>query len=209
MAALIACTTESSSRQNIKRKDMAEKVMNPLHSNHRVSHHNHYRHHYRESEIGLIPNEDLAARLIEGYLPTIVIDTRDDEVAGGQIRGALFCPERGFGSEEIKCLIQKAIEQRRLCNTGISNHKCYVVFYCRDSVKKSLSCANRFHHAVREMGGSNGICTKVLRGGAESWFRAHGKDHRLVQDFDDSVWNQNCKQKVAHPLPKKNPIEKA
>jgi hypothetical protein len=77
---------------------MTEKVMNPFHSNHRVSHHNHYRHHYRrESEIGLIPNEDLAARLIEGYLPTIVIDARDDEVAGGQIRGTLFCPERGFG----------------------------------------------------------------------------------------------------------------
>ena len=171
--------------------------MNQLHSHHRVSHHNHHRHHYRESGIGLIANDDLASRLIEGYLPTIVIDARDDEVSSGQIRDALFCPERSFGEEEIKCLIQKANERRRLCSTGISNHKCYVVFYCRDSTKKSLRCAHRFHQAVRELGESNEICTKVLRGGAESWFKIHGKDHRLVQDFDDNVWNKNCKQQVS------------
>ena len=56
---------------------------------------------------------------------------------------------------------------------------------------------------------ASSICTKVLRGGAESWFRAHGKDHRLVQDFDVSVWNQDCKQKVAHSPPKKEHIRKS
>ena len=174
---------------------MPDKLAKHIHSLPRVAHqHQHHKHHHhRENEISLIPNEDLAVRLIEGYLPTIVIDTRDDDVNGGQIRDTIFCPERSFGPDQVSCLIQHANERRRMCNTGISNHKCYVVFYCLDSVKKSLRCAHRFHQAVRERGECNGICVKVLRGGAESWFRSYSKDHRLVQDFDDQRWSHACK----------------
>jgi hypothetical protein len=193
MATLITRSTKHNSRKNIDRNDMTAKAMKQLHSHHRDSHH---RHHYRESDIGLIANKDLASRLIEGYLPTIVIDTGNDEESNGQIRDALFCPERSFGEEQIKCLIQKANERRRLCNTGISNHKCYVVFYYRDSVKKGLRCAHRFHQAVHDLGENHGICTTVLRGGAGSWFKMHGNDHRLVQDFDKHVCHSNIKHRV-------------
>lgn len=157
---------------------------------HREPRHGFHKLHHRECTVGLISNEDLAARLIEGYLPTIVIDTRDDDVKCSQIRGALFCPQHCFGPKQVQRLVQKANERRLLCNTGISNHKCYVVFYCRDSAKKSLRCAHKFYQALHEMGESNRITVRVLRGGAESWFKTFGKDHRLVQDFDDSFWEE-------------------
>ena len=152
-------------------------MMNSTERKTRTGHHHqahHYKHHFRESEITLIGKEDLASRLSEGYLPTIVIDTRGNTVVDGQIRGALICPEPSFGTEQINCLIQKANERRRVCNTGISNHKCLIVFCSRESVKKSsLRCAQRFLQAVREQGQCNSICVKILRGGADSCFGSY------------------------------------
>mmetsp|Transcript_8538 Transcript_8538/g.16077 ORF Transcript_8538/g.16077 Transcript_8538/m.16077 type:complete len:236 (-) Transcript_8538:1651-2358(-) len=162
------------------------------------------KHHQYEASIGFIPKEDLAARLIEGYLPTIVIDTRDDDLSSTtckQIRGALFCPEHCFGPKQVQRLVQKADERRRICNTGISNHKCYVVFYCsKESIKKSLRCAHKFHHALQDMGQLHGITVKVLRGGAESWFKQYDKDHCLVQqqDLDDTFVMDCCDKDENH-----------
>lgn len=145
--------------------------------------HQHHKHHFRESKIGFIPSQELASRLLEGYLPTIVIDTSDDALNDGQIRGALICSNSSFGPEQIKCLLKKANERRRVCNTGISNHKCYVVFYSRGPLKSSLRCAQRFHQTIREQGQCNGICVKILRGGADAWFHSYGANRRLCQDF--------------------------
>ena len=144
------------------------------HQHHPKHQHQHHKHHFRESEIAFIPSQELASRLTEGYLPTIVVDTRDDATNDGQIRGALLCPEPSFGEEQIKCLMRKANERRRVCNTGISNHKCLIVFCSRESVKKSsLRCAQRFLQAVREQGQCNSICVKILRGGADSCFGSY------------------------------------
>jgi Rhodanese-like domain. len=176
---------KSSSRTTTKKTIMKNQLESARHLHH-FPHRYLHKHHQHEASIGFISNEDLAARLIEGYLPTIVIDVRDDDVTGRQIRGALFCPEHCFGPKQVQRLVQKANETRVQCNTGISNHKCYVVFYCRDSVKKSLRCAYKFHQALSDMGQIHGISTKVLRGGAESWFKSYETDHRLVQDFDDT-----------------------
>lgn len=199
----ISMTTLLATQQQIKRKTMKDHLIKSGKTCHKPTyhhnHHLHHKHHYRESEIGLLPIQELATRLLEDYLPTIVIDTRDDEVQGGQIRGALFCPERDFGNEQITCLIREATEQRRQRNTGISNHKCFVVFYCRDSERKSLHCAKRFHQGLLEMGEANGICVKVLQGGASSWFEKFGKDKRLVQDFDDKC--EPCKREGAASEP--------
>ena len=89
----------------------------------------------------------MASRLSEGYLPTIVIDTRGNTVVDGQIRGALICPEPSFGTEQINCLIQKANERRRVCNTGISNHKCLIVDMLK-LTRKLLGCKN-MHKEIR------------------------------------------------------------
>lgn len=176
----------TSSSTILDRKMNVENQITSTRHLHQFSHRHLNKHHQHEASVGFISNEDLAARLIEGYLPTIVIDTRDDDVTCGQIRGALLCPEHCFGPKQVQRLIQKVNETRRQCNTGISNHKCCVVFYCRDSIKKSLRCAHKFHQALRDLGHIHGITVKVLRGGAESWFKRYEKDHRLVQDFDDT-----------------------
>lgn len=150
---------------------------------------NRYPHiHHHEFDILQMTSDDLASRLSEGYLPTIVVDTRDNLISSdghgqAQVRGALFCPAPCFHNDHIRFLLEKAKERKRVCNTGISNHKCFVVFYDKSSTRRSTRCATRFWQAVRQCGGTNDICVKVLRGGAKSWFRSFGKNHRLVQDF--------------------------
>uniref|UniRef100_A0A7S3V5Y3 Rhodanese domain-containing protein n=1 Tax=Chaetoceros debilis TaxID=122233 RepID=A0A7S3V5Y3_9STRA len=147
----------------------------------------HFQHHH-EFDILQMTSDDLASRLSQGYLPTIVVDTRDNIISSdgqvqAQVRGALFCPAPCFHSDHIRFLIEKAKERKRVCNTGISNHKCCVVFYDKSSTRRSTKCATRFWQTVRQCGGTNEITVKVLRGGAKSWFRSFGKNHRLVQDF--------------------------
>jgi hypothetical protein len=179
------------------------------HQHHPKHQHQHHKHHFRESEIAFIPSQELASRLTEGYLPTIVVDTRDDATNDGQIRGALLCPEPSFGEEQIKCLMRKANERRRVCNTGISNHKCFIVFYSRGSLKSSLTCAHRFHQAVREQGECNGISVLILRGGADAWFHSYGNNRRLCQDFDEDLWNAKyCTNKNKTHLPIRNEFAK-
>jgi 3-mercaptopyruvate sulfurtransferase SseA len=151
--------------------------------------HQHHKNHFRENEIAPIPSHDLASRLTEGYLPTIVVDTRSDAINNGQIRGALICPEHSFGQEQIRCLMRKAKEKRRLHNTGISNHKCFVVFYSQGSMRSGLRCAHRFHQAVREQGQCSGINVLILRGGSDAWFQSFANNRRLVQDFGHETSN--------------------
>lgn len=143
---------------------------------------------HKDNEIGFLSNDDLASRMLENLLPTIVVDCRDDGARGGHITGALFCPEASFGPHEMKSLLDKSIEKHNLCH-GISNHKCFVIFYCVQSVERSLRCAQSFWQYVRENGYSNHISVRVLRGGAHGFIPLFAEDKRLVQNFDAGHWN--------------------
>jgi hypothetical protein len=154
---------------------------------------------HKDNEIGFLSNDDLASRMLENLLPTIVVDCRDDGAQGGYITGALFCPEARFGSKEMKRLLGKSIEKHNLCH-GISNHKCFVIFYCVQSVERSLRCAQNFWQYVRENGYSNDISVRVLRGGAHGFIPLFADDKRLVLNFDAGHWSFQEDHSLMHAV---------
>jgi 3-mercaptopyruvate sulfurtransferase SseA len=158
------------------------------------SHHQRYQQNY-SSHISYISKEVLSDRILNAHLPTIIIDTRDDDVVGGMIQGALFCPESSFTRKTMLSLLEKAKEKRLERNSGITEHKTWVVFHCMETVMRSVRCAKRFNNLVREAGDSDIISVKLLTGGADGWIRSFWNNKRLVEGFDDKYWGFEEDQK--------------
>lgn len=148
----------------------------------------HHRTSEPDTEIGYLSNDDLASRMLENLLPTIVVDCRNKNENGGHIAGSLFCSEASFGVKEMKLLLDKSIEKHNSCH-GISKHKCFVIFYCADSCDRALRCADKFWKFIREYGCSYDISVRVLRGGDHGFIPRYSSDKRLVQNFDSETWN--------------------
>merc|ERR1712165_501984 len=86
-------------------------------------------------------------------------------------------------------LLERAKEKRKEYNSGITtDHKTWVVFYCMETVKRSVRCARRFYDLVSESGDKNAIAVKLLAGGADGWIRSYWDDKRLVEGYDDQYW---------------------
>merc|ERR1712165_434103 len=86
-------------------------------------------------------------------------------------------------------LLERAKEKRKEYNSGITtDHKTWVVFYCMETVKRSVRCARRFYDLVSESGDKNAIAVKLLAGGADGWIRSYWNDKRLVEGYDDQYW---------------------
>ena len=56
-------------------------------------------------------------------------------------------------------------------------------------MKNSTHCARRFQRVVRELGETDEICVKVLKGGIDGWMRSYWNDSRLVEGFDRMCWD--------------------
>ena len=143
----------------------------------------------KPSQISYISKEILADRILNAHLPTIIIDVRDDDVIGGMVQGALFCPENNFTEIYMTSLLEKAKEKQQEYYSGITtNHKTWVVFHCMETLKRSVRCAKKFHSMLLDSGESNKIAVKLLTGGADSWIRSYWNDKRLVEGYDDQYW---------------------
>ena len=172
----------------------------PMNSNNHQQQHRHhhrrprsgshsYQQHQRHSnQICYIPKEVLADRILNN-LPTIIIDARDDDVVGGMIQGAIYCPESTFTPKKMLCLLKKA-KERRLAyhSSGLMDHKVWVIFHCMETIKRSVRCAKRFYNLVQETGNGDVVSVRLLSGGADGWIRSYWKDHRLVEGYDDKYW---------------------
>jgi hypothetical protein len=170
-------------------------------------HHRHHQQRYNTSnaistsspsanQISYISREVLADRILNAHLPTIIIDARDDDVIGGMIQGALFCPESSFTHRKMASLLKKAKEKRREHNSGITEHKTWVVFHCMETIERSVRCAKRFYDLVRDSGDSDIISVKLLTGGADGWIRSYWSDKRLVEGYDDKYWGFEEQQQI-------------
>ncbi len=134
-----------------------------------------------------ISKEVLSDRILNAHLPTIIVDVRDDAI-GGMVQGALFCPERTFSRRKMMCLLDKVKEKRHEHNSGITDHKAWVVFYSQETQTRSVKCAQNFYALVSELGQQKFISVKLLTGGADGWIRSHRNDKRLVEGYDDQYW---------------------
>lgn len=166
--------------------------MNSSSQNHhrrpRSGSHSYQQHQRHTNQICYVPKDVLADRILNN-LPTIIIDARDDDVVGGMIQGAIYCPESTFTPKKMLCLLKKA-KERRLAyhSSGLIDHKVWVVFHCMETIKRSVRCAKRFYNLVQETGNSDVVSVRLLSGGADGWIRSYWKDHRLVEGYDDKYW---------------------
>ena len=122
----------------------------------------------------------------------MIIDTRDDDRAGGHIISSHHFPDSRFDLLTLASLIQK-------------NKTEIVIFHCMESARRGPRSAFKLHNEYciqndeyadqvtpQEMckkypdKGIPRIC--ILRGGADQWIRRFHKDSNLVEGFDDDYW---------------------
>ena len=145
--------------------------------------------------------------------PTVVVDTRDDDAAGGCIRGALHLPDGRFDASSVAQILQRvrheaaAHLEKDACAAddeggsaasvgaaaGPSEEgRCLVVFHCMESVRRGPRCARRFVDAMQALAAEShappALHVRVLEGGADQWMRHHFEDARLVEGYDEGCW---------------------
>lgn len=95
-------------------------------------------------EIGLyIDQDELVALLKDESERLLVVDTRDDDVGGGHVRGALHCPDGTFlhgGLDKVlSCVKERA---------GATDKPVTVVLHCMESARRGPRCARWLAEAV-------------------------------------------------------------
>ena len=116
----------------------------------------------------------------------IVLDVRDEDVAGGMVRGAIHCPDGRFGAECILELLRRAAREEE------EEEKTTLLLHCMESARRAPRCARRLIAAVdalRESGHPvQPLDVKILEGGFDQFCRRHWDDPVLVQGYDDEYW---------------------
>lgn len=110
----------------------------------------------------------------------LVVDVRDDDVKGGNIRGALHLPDGEFSSGSVKTLIKHV-------DTAGAN---VIVFHCMESARRGPRCARRVVEIFDACGVGEGIArVRILIGGFDQWCRAYWRcEPELIENFDDDYW---------------------
>jgi len=117
----------------------------------------------------------------------VIVDTRDEDVAGGMIIGALHVPDASFGIEAVRTILRSI--------QALSTENVLLVFHCMESARRGPRCARRFGlalQALQETVGEEaivaGLRIAVLQGGFDQWIRKYWKDPSRVQGYDDAYW---------------------
>lgn len=129
---------------------------------------------------------ELADELRAGRADVLVLDTRDDDAAGGHVRGALHWPDSTFDA----CIDELMVHLR----TGAYSR---IVLHCMESVRRGPRCCRKLRHRLAAERGADDdarhhlpapSAVVVLRGGADQWVRAHWSNRALVDGFDNAYW---------------------
>eukprot|EP00939_MAST-03C_sp_MAST-3C-sp1_P004032 g4032.t1 len=108
----------------------------------------------------------------------VVVDVRDDDHKGGNIRGSLHLADEEFSPSSIRKLI-KYVDK-----IGAS----MIVFHCMESARRGPRCARRFVEILSAYDVDD-ISIKVLIGGFDQWVRAYFREEpELIENFDDDYW---------------------
>jgi hypothetical protein len=128
-----------------------------------------------------ISRETLLSRMATGSSVNVV-DTRDDDVAGGMIRGARHMADGGFGAGEVLALL----------DPSHAADGALLVFHCMESARRGPRCARRMHvsmEALRRAGCAvPQVEVRVLQGGFGQWCRRFWQDASKVEGYDDDYW---------------------
>jgi hypothetical protein len=129
---------------------------------------------------------ELKEHLLAGGTDVLVLDTRDDDAAGGHVHGALHWPDSTFDARVDELLA--------LLRTGTYSR---VVLHCMESIRRGPRCCRKLRNMLaaeraRDAQSSHLLpapsAVMVLMGGADQWLRAHWSNRALVDAFDDDYW---------------------
>uniref|UniRef100_A0A7S4ILB6 Rhodanese domain-containing protein n=1 Tax=Odontella aurita TaxID=265563 RepID=A0A7S4ILB6_9STRA len=140
-------------------------------------------------------DELLAARAARPEA-VVVVDCRDEDGAGGRIRGAVRLPDSAFASDFESRLLPALVALPRDCGDDDSP---MVVFHCMESVRRGPRCAKRLDAYISNLRSDDddpecaqqpprSLSIRVLEGGADHWIRRFYSDAEQVEDFDDDYW---------------------
>ena len=113
----------------------------------------------------------------------LIVDVRDDDAVGGNIKGSMHCPDSTFVPDGLQLV--------RDCLTGgHSAQETRVVFHCMESARRGPRCARRLYDSLNEepLEGFSSSNIFVLKGGADLWIRRFWGDKSLVEAYDDAFW---------------------
>lgn len=129
-----------------------------------------------------ITPEEVVSRLQSGNQDFLIIDTRDEDSAGGNIKGALHLADSSDWSLSMPVLLSAIAEKKATM----------VIFHCMESIRRGPRCARRLHNYFLENGEyDNEVSSvpelRILQGGADQWIRKFYKTD-LVEGYDDEYW---------------------
>ena len=132
-------------------------------------------------ESGLYLSRDaLLEQLATAGASVLVVDVRDEDVAGGMISGAINRPDGQWDDTVVVELLYG-----RRCGT--------IVLHCMESARRAPRCAFRLVKALDalELAGvppDPRPEVRVLEGGMDQWMRRHWQDATKVSGYDDDFW---------------------
>lgn len=138
------------------------------------------------SAISYISVKDLSAKLRAGE-PVVVVDVRDDDRAGGHIKGSTHVPAYDFKRAVPHFLSLWAAKDA-------------VVFHCMMSQMRGPSCARAFANAAEEAAKTSNVDkmpqVMILEGGFREFARSFSEESKdLFEDYQpelyDAVWERD------------------
>lgn len=111
----------------------------------------------------------------------IVVDARDEDAMGGNIKGSLHLADSSDWENTSMPKLLKEIEKKQAE---------LVIFHCMESIRRGPRCARRLYNHVC-LGYEEDkfpFSIKILQGGADRWIRKHYTNELLVENFDDDYW---------------------
>jgi len=129
-----------------------------------------------------LDQNSLVKLLKENRAQLLVVDTRDEDHAGGHVIGSVHFPDSTFDPAALSQLV-------------LNRNSTVVVFHCMESARRGPRCAFRFNKYCQESYAAQTLQSIpqifVLKGGADLWIRrfvGKNEDPSLVQDFDNEYW---------------------
>ena len=126
--------------------------------------------------------DELESRLLDHDKSgsVLVVDVRDDDAVGGNIKGALHLWDSSDWEN---------VSMPRLITEIATRKPDLVVFHCMESLRRGPRCAKRlFTYLQINERLDKHPDIRILTGGADRWIRKHYKNPALVENFCDDYW---------------------
>ena len=134
--------------------------------------------------VSRINAEDLVKIIRNKDRKYYVLDARDDDRNGGNIKGSIHVPDQ---METYKKLTLLSNLLQLIDDEDKDEDNVLIVVHCMESICRGPRLAMLLNNEMK-LSQSNKIQVRVLHKGADNWIRKYHLDKDLVQDFNDDYW---------------------